>query len=145
MRLGRRIAALSFVAIVTGAAAACSDEPDAVVPVRAAPPSRHSALVDALTDDARAYAFHDGDWEEDLGDAPFFGLAWLARRAESGSLDADGIARRDAAVARAKTLLEGNLLEGDIQDRVMAALGLIEHVDASGDRSMVPAIDDFVV
>ena len=163
MRLGRRIAALSFVAIVTGAAAACSDEPDAVVPVRAAPPSRHSALVDALADDARAYAFHDGDWEEDLGDAPFFGLAWLARRAESGSLDADGIARRDAAVARAKTLLEGNLLEGDIsgrpptnpvggrptvdsalEDRVMAALGLIEHVGASGDRSLVPVIDDFV-
>lgn len=162
MMLGRRIAAVSFVAM-TSAAAACSGESEVVVPVRPAPPSRHAALVDALADDARAYAFRDGDWEEDLGDAPFFGLGWLARRAESGSLDADGLARRDAAIARAKTLLEGNLLEGDIsgrppttpvggrpsvdsalEDRVMAALGLIEYVGASGDRSVVPLLDGFV-
>ncbi len=138
----RRYAVLTFVA-VTGAAAACSDEPSTNVPVRPAPPSRHAALVDALVDDQRSFAFDHGDWLEDLGDAPFYGLAWLARRAQSGALDADGIARRDAAVARAKTLLEGNLLEGDIQDRVMAALGVIEHVGASGDRSLVPVIDDF--
>lgn len=143
MSLGRRIAVTSFVAL-TSAASACSGESEVVVPVRPAPPSRHAALVDALADDARAYAFRDGDWEEDLGDAPFFGLAWLARRAEFGTLDAEGLARRDAAIARAKTLLEGNLLEGDIQDRVMAALGLIEYVGASGDRSVVPLLDDFV-
>ena len=143
MKLGRAIAVVSFVAL-TGVAAACAGDPEVVVPVRAAPPSRHSALIDALVDDARSYAFHDGDWEEDLGDAPFYGLAWLARRAESGTLDADGLARRDAALARAKTLLAGNLLEGDIQDRVMAALGVIEYVGASGDRTVVPPLDDFV-
>jgi hypothetical protein len=145
------------------AGAACEEEPNTHVPVRPAPPSKHSALVDALVDDARAYTFHDGDWEEDLGDAPFYGLAWLSRRAEGGKLDADGLARRDAAVARAKTLLEGSVLESDIagrppttsvggrpsvdsalEDRVMAALGLIEYVSASGDRSVVPQLDDFV-
>ena len=145
MNLGRRIAAVTCVAL-TSVAAACSGsgDDDVVVPVKPAPPSRHAALVDALADDARSYAFHDGDWQEDLGDAPFFGLAWLARRAASGGLDDDGLARRDAAIARAKTLLEGNLLEGEIQDRVMAALGMIEYVGASGDRSVVPEIDDFV-
>lgn len=138
-----RAAALGFVAL-TAAAAACSDDASVVVPVRAAPPPRHRALVDALTEDARAFAFANGDWEEDLGDAPFYGLAWLSRRAESGNLDADGLARRDAALARAMTLLEGNLLEGDVQDKVMAALGVIEYVGASRDRSVVPALDDFV-
>ncbi len=143
MTLGRRLAALGFVASMV-VPAACSDDAGSDVPVRRAPASRHAALVDALADDARAFAFEDGDWQEDLGDAPFFGLAWLARRAETGTLDGEGIARRDAAVLRAKTLLSGDLLEGDIQDRVMAALGLIEYVGASGDRSVVPAIDDFV-
>lgn len=143
MRAAARAAALGFVAL-TGAAASCTDEPPADVPVRPAPPSRHDALVTALAGDARAFAFADGDWEEDLGDAPFYGLAWLARRAAAGGLDAEGLARRDAAVAHAKTLLEGSLLEGDVQDKVMAALGMIEYAAASGDRAVVPALDDFV-
>ncbi|MBX3264804.1 MAG: hypothetical protein KF782_34350 [Labilithrix sp.] len=142
MRTAARATVLAFVALV-GAAAGCADEP-VDVPVRPAPPSRHDALVDALADDARAFAFADGDWEEDLGDAPFYGLAWLARRAAAGELDAEGLARRDAALAHARSLVEGSLLEGDVQDKVMAALGMIEYVGASGDRSVVPAIDDFV-
>jgi hypothetical protein len=138
-----KVARVAVLACVI-AGLACSDDPETQVPVRPAPASRHGALVDALADDARAFAFADGDWKEDLGDAPFYGLGWLARRAQAGELDPDGLARRDAAVGHAKTLLAGNLLEGDVQDRVMAALGLIEYVDASGDRSVVPAIDDFV-
>ncbi len=137
----RRCAALALVALA--ALAACSEAPESV-PVRKAPPSRHAALVDALADDARAFAFTNGDWDEDLGDAPFYGLGWLSRRAASGSLDADGLVRRDAALAHAKTLLTGNLLDGDVQDRVMAALGVIEHVGASGDRTIVPLLDELV-
>jgi hypothetical protein len=147
MSAGRRAIGLAAVAL-TGAVIACTDEPASDVPVRPAPASRHAALVDALAADARAFAFEDGDWEEDLGEAPFFGLAWLARRDASGELDADGRARRDAALARAKTLLADSLLEGgrgsSLDDKVMAALGLIEHVGASRDRSLVPVLDDFV-
>jgi hypothetical protein len=138
-----RCAAFVIVAALASAAA-CTDEPSTSVPVRPAPASRHGALADALADDARAYAFADGDWEEDLGDAPFYGLAWLARRARSGAIDADGLARRDAALAHSLTLLQGNLLEGDVQDRVMAALGVIEYVGASGDRTVVERLDEFV-
>src|SRR4051794_39282576 len=107
--VGRTIAVV-FVALASAAAACSSDDASKKVPVRPAPPSRHDALVDALADDARAFEFANGDWLEDLGDATFYGLGWLARRAESGTLDTDGLARRDAALARAKTLLEGNLL-----------------------------------
>ena len=133
------------VALSTCISAACGESPkteDPALPV--APPSRHAAMRDALVVDAQGYAFDGGDWLEDLGDAPFFGLAWLARRAKDGSLDADAAARRDMAIVRTRTLLAGALLEGDLQDKVMAALGLIEHVAASGDRSDLPAIDDFV-
>lgn len=142
----KREACVTAVALATIAcnAASCSVEPRADVPVRVAPPSRHAALVEELAADARAFAVADGDWLEDLGDAPFYGLAWLSRRAQAGELDAEGLARRDAAVARARRLLEGDILEGDVQDKVMAALGLIEYVAASGDRSFVAELDAFV-
>src|ERR1700730_7685558 len=135
---------LVLAATAVAAGIACSETSSKDVPVSIAPPSRHDALIDELANDAHAFAFTDGDWEEDLGDAPFYGVAWLSRRAESGRLDADGIARRDAALVRAQTILRGALLDGDIQDKVMAVLGLIEHVGASHDRALVPAIDELV-
>lgn len=134
----KRLVATAAVALALSLAVACDDGPeDADVPVAVAPPSRHAALRDALTDDAKAFAFEGGDWLEDLGDAPFFGVAWLAHRGEEPE-------RLAAAVARARTLLSGELLDGDLQDKVMAALGLIEHVAVSGDRTELPVLDDFV-
>jgi len=141
----RTASGLAVAAVLAGcAAAACSDEPAESVPVAPAPPSRHAALRDALATDARAFAFAEGDWQEDLGDAPFYGLAWLARAAEGGTATAEDRSRRDGALAHARTLLGANLLEGDVQEKVMAALGIIEHVSASGDRSDVAALDAFI-
>ncbi len=128
----------SAVVLALSLAFACDDEPERTeVPVAIAPPSRHAALRDALTDDAKAFAFSNGDWLEDLGDAPFFGVAWLSHRGEEPE-------RLAASIARARTLLSGELLEGDLQDKVMAALGLIEHISVSGDRSELPLLDEFV-
>jgi hypothetical protein len=129
----RRIALL--LAVVLVAFVACGDEKEENVPVAPAPPSRHDALRSALETDANAFAYEDGDWLEDLGDAPFYGLAWLSRRNDP---------HREAAAGRAKTLLAGQLLDGDLQDKVMAALGLIEHMDASGDRDGIEVLDGFV-
>jgi hypothetical protein len=132
----------SLVAATLIALAACSDEPAAdeqVAPV--APASRHAALRDSLAADAKAFAFTDGDWEEDLGDAPFFGLGWLTHREP---LEGDELARRDQAIGRARTVLSGPLLEGDLQDKVMAALGLIEHIAATSDRAELATVDSFV-
>lgn len=147
----RRVLAAMFFVGAAGAIA-CEGPADDAVPVRPAPPSRHAALRDALTTDARALGFADGDWLEDLGDAPFFGLAWLSRRAESAPLPAEDEARLAASLARAKVLLASNLLTGDLQEKVMAALGLIEHVAASGggvgglrrDPAEIAAIDEFL-
>jgi hypothetical protein len=138
--------ALAFV-VATAGAVACESPTEEAVPVSVAPPSRHAALREALTDDARGLSFADGDWLEDLGDAPFFGLAWLSRRAEAGPLPADDAARLAGALARAKVLLASDMLSGDLQEKVMAALGVIEHVAASGargDPAEIAAVDDFL-
>jgi hypothetical protein len=131
---------VSLVAAALIALVACSDDP-AEEPSPIAPPSRHAALRDSLASDAKAFTFTDGDWQEDLGDAPFFGPAWLTHRVP---LEDDDRLRRDQAIARAKILLGGELLEGDLQDKVMAALGLIEHIAVTNDRAELPTLDDFV-
>ena len=133
----KKLAALLPLAIV----AACASESDGDVPDAVAPPSRHAAMEEALRADARGLSFDRGDWLEDLGDAPFYGLAWLARRA---TLDDGERQRRDEALGRARTLLSDELVKGDLQEKVMAALGVIEHVAATGDRSDVPLLDSFV-
>ncbi len=141
----RSLLASAFVVAVAGGVACESAEEK--VPVAPAPPSRHAALREALTTDARTLAFEGGDWLEDLGDAPFFGLAWLSRRAESGPLPAEDAARLDASLARARELLASDLLNGDLQEKVMAALGVIEHVAAArepGDGPDVVAVDAFL-
>jgi hypothetical protein len=120
-------------------AAACADEPAADIAV--APASRHAAMADALRLDARGLSFQDGDWQDDLGDAPFFGLAWLSRRERP---DPDETARRDAALVRARLLLADELVRGDLQEKVMAALGVVEHIGASGDRGDVALVDSFL-
>lgn len=122
------------------AIAACDSDP-ASLPDVTAPPSRHVALEEELRAEQKGFSFEDGDWLEDLGDAPFYGLAWLTHRPD---LDADETLRRDQSLARARTLLGGDLLDGDLQEKVMAALGVIEHISVTGDRSDVTALDDFI-
>lgn len=142
----RSLAASAFVLAITGAVA-CESPAEEEVPVRPAPPSRHAALREALTTDARGLSFEGGDWLEDLGDAPFFGLAWLSRRAESGPLPAEEAARLEASLARARVLLASNLLSGDLQEKVMAALGVIEHVASAHEPGTSPdvvAVDAFL-
>jgi hypothetical protein len=133
----RKVLAVIAAALVV---VACSDDtpslPDAV-----APPSRHDALRSSLTEDAKHLSFSNGDWLEDLGDAPFYGLAWYVRR---DALDGDESQRRDQALARARTLMDDELVHGDLQEKVMACLGLIERVGATGDRSDLARIDSFV-
>jgi len=128
----RRIAAIAALAIGLALALAC-DEPEIVIPVRSAPASRHDSLRDALRDDARAFAFEDGDWLEDLEDAPNYGLAWLARTGEDN-------ARRDAAKTRALERLEG---EPYRLEKLESARGLVEYAVAAGDRSVVPALEAY--
>jgi hypothetical protein len=130
----RRLAALGIVGL---AIAACASESEVTIPVAKAPPSRHDALRSALIDDAKQFSFDQGDWLEDLGDAPFYGTAMLVRRTD---LAPDEIARRDQALTRARALLDEELIKGDLQEKVMACLGLIELHDPAD----LARIDSFV-
>ncbi|MBX3229457.1 MAG: hypothetical protein KIT84_17435 [Labilithrix sp.] len=125
----RRALVVAFASMIAGGGA-CADDAEVTFPVRAAPPSRHDALRDALRDDARAFAFEDGDWLEDEGDAPHYGLAWLARSGEAA----------DAAKARALDRLGGEPLA---RETIASARGLAEHAIASGDRSALPALEAY--
>jgi hypothetical protein len=140
----RRRALAAGVLSVVVLAVACSDEPEIAIPVRDAPPSRHGAMRDALASEARSLAFDDGDWWGDLGDAPFYGLAWLAHRQWSGEASEEDRARGAAALERARRLFAEELLEGDLQEKVMAALGVIELVSAGGDAGDLQGLDSFV-
>ena len=144
--LARSLRSFAALAIALGlpCAAACESAPEETFPISAAPPSRHAALRESLTTESRRLSFKEGDWLEDLGDAPFFGLAWLSRRASAAPLPAEDAARLDQSLARARVLLGSDLLSGDLQEKVMAALGVIEHVAASKDRADVAAVDEFL-
>jgi hypothetical protein len=122
-----------LVSLALGSAPGCAD--DAIVfPVSRAPASRHVALRDALAADARGFAFQGGAWLEDQRDAAGFGLATLARRAATGGLDAEERARLDAALARARALLAGPVDAAGValEEQVLAAFGVLEHVAAGG-------------
>ena len=144
---GWLLGSLCGLVLATGLAAGCSSssgEPGAppsdggplTFPRTTAPPSRHDALHDALRDEARHFSFADGDWLEDYGDAPYYGMVTSDRLGD--------VARRDAAVARSRALMAGNLLEGDVQEKVMSALGRIELAAERSDPTERAELDDFV-
>ena len=146
MKLALELRSLAVITLAAAlpCAAACESAPDPTFPIAPAPPSRHGAMREALTSDQRGLSFKDGDWLEDLGDAPFFGLAWLARRAEGGPLPPEDALRLEQSLARARVLLASDLLTGDVQEKVMAALGVLEHIAASKDQADLPAVDAFL-
>lgn len=141
----RRLLSTTFV--LFGVLAACADEPTTPAPLPAAavaPASRHDALHAALVQESRTFAMDKGDWLEDLGDAPFFGLGSLSRRAAAGQLNEEDKRRHADVLTRSRALLAEELVKGDLQEKVMSVLGLIDHVAATGDRSDLPLIDSFV-
>jgi hypothetical protein len=89
-----------------------------------------------LEADAEGFTFQDGDWLEDYGDAPFYGLAYYARR---------GHTRTEPARQRALAILEkADFFEDDLQELVTSTLGLIDRIESTGDKSDAEKIEAFV-
>jgi hypothetical protein len=110
------------------------------------PPFRHQAFYQELKGYAEDFLVVDGDWKEDFDDGAFYGPAFYAQAGETEDDDAfrqrAGEAYQDnLAVVRAVE----NLTEADVNDLAMSLLGMIEYVDATGDRSALSEIDEMIV
>lgn len=139
----RRLLALTT--LVASLAACSADAPPPAQPAPVPmPPFRHQAFYEALQADAEHFTIRDGDWVEDYGDAAFYGLAFYARTGAEAA-DQARLARAQAARDRSALLLtDADLLNGDINEFAMSALGLIDAIDATGDASAQPVLDDFI-
>lgn len=142
----RRLLALSTLVV---SLAACSVEgPVSPVPVSSVPvqmpPFRHQDFYATLQADAEHFTIRDGDWVEDYGDGAFYGLAFYAHTGTEAA-DQARLARAQAAYDRSVLLLQdADLLNGDINEFAMSALGLIDAIDATGDTSAQPVLDKFI-
>ncbi len=122
---------------LSAVSSSCHEEAITPAPV-AAPPFRHQEFEQRLTLAATHFTRRHGDWLEDYGDAPFYGLAVYAYQDPAGPTT---LAARD----RALTILNDvDFLADDLQEVTMSALGLIAYVDATKDRSVLPTLDAFL-
>jgi hypothetical protein len=114
---------------------ACDGDESVAPAPHLAPPFRHDDFYAELGVEADSFSARGGDWLEDLGDAPFYGLAYYAHTAPAG-----GTAL--AARLRAEAVINGvDLLQADLQEVAMSCLGLIEHHAATGDASALATLD----
>lgn len=133
----RRIFAMACVFV----ASACSVEIPIVEPM---PPFRHQSFYDTMRAHADHFTIIDGDWREDYGDAAFYGLAFYAHTT-TASTDPMRFARVETARSRAITLLDGaDLVNGDINEYVMSAFGLLDAIEGTGDTTGLEQLDDFI-
>lgn len=138
----RRALIPAFLIVACGARATPSEPRDPI------PPFHAEAFAARLASDAETFSVANGDWLEDQGDAPFYGLAFYAHMSIESRSDAKSPAwleRAEAARRRAIALTaNADFFNGDIQEMVMSTMGLIDAMDARGDRTDLPAVDGFV-
>lgn len=116
----------------------CQDDPPRP------PPFQHQALYEQVQACAPAFPEQGGDWLEDFGDGAFYGPAYFAhvgtQRGDEGMLQTARL-----AVARNLTVItDPDLLTGDTNEMAMAALGLIEYMDATGDTAQLSVLDELI-
>jgi len=110
----------------------------------APPPFVDTTFYEALQAEAFAFAYRDGQWLEDYGDAAYYGPAFYAW---SGVMtgDASSLARAAESFAQVMTVVDqANLLSGDVNEIVMSALGALEYMAATGDRTRLPEVDGLI-
>ena len=135
-----------FIAAIAGGPACESDAPTEPVASaeNTAPRFKHHALYDRLSAQAEYFTQANGNWVEDYGDAPFYGLAfytWEGKaRGNQSWLDRSAAAR----VYALETIAGANLLTDDVNEIAMSALGLIDYVAATGDQAPVAAIEALI-
>lgn len=106
------------------------------------------AFYELMQANALEFAFADGQWEWDQGDGRFYGTAFYAHR---GHEDDVAEYRAIAEQARDHNIVLVDRANGDfaffvdnLEEVVMAALGLIEYASVTGDESFMPRVEDII-
>ena len=101
-----------------------------------------------LRHDADHFPRHDGEWQEHNGDPPFYGTAFYVRAGTTQARpDYLTIAKesRDYSlkiVRQAAT--DRPFFLDNLEEVMMAALGLVEYTAQTGDQDALPALEDFI-
>lgn len=94
------------------------------------------------------YHIQSGDWEDDFGDAAYYGLAFYVNAGESYDRDDYREIARQAKERNIKVIRDAKnnfvyFIE-QLEEVLMAELGLIEYVSVTGDTSFMSDIDDLL-
>jgi rhamnogalacturonyl hydrolase YesR len=98
--------------------------------------------------DAQRFLQHDGEWEQHYGDAPFYATAFYVRagqsqqRADFGALAAAS-KRHSLAVLR-QARKDRAFLLSNLEEVMMAGLGLIEYAAQTGERDTLADLDELI-
>jgi len=139
-----RIGPFLLLLLAVAPAAGCGG----ISPEASAPPPRAEPFYETLQRDALRFAFRDGEWLEDYGDAAAFGPAFYLHEG-LGSNRPDYLAIARAAGAYNLSAVEkagGNVfwyLE-NLEEVFMAMMGLVEYAGVSGDTGGVPTVDRLI-
>ena len=130
-----------LIGLIGFALCACSGESKKPVP-----PFLHGDFYEDLKVWADDFLFVDGDWKEDFDDGAFYGPGFYAQAGETEDNDTFRQVAQEAyqdnlAVVQAVE----DLTSADVNDLAMSILGLIEYIDATGDRSALAEIDEMIV
>ena len=109
------------------------------------PPFLHGDFYEDLKAWGDDFLFVDGDWKEDFDDGAFYGPGFYAQAGETEDNDAF---RQQALEAYQDNLAVMRAVEdlttADVNDLAMSLLGLIEYIDATGDRSALAEVDEMI-
>ncbi len=108
----------------------------------AGPPAfKHAAFFQDLQVCAEEFLLVDGNWMEDFDDAAFYGLAFYARAGLGQANSQYQQWAQDALQRNLQVVREADFLTGDVDEIIMAALGLVDYMAATGDLEGLADLD----
>jgi hypothetical protein len=106
------------------------------------------AFYEEVQAEAMSYAYEAGDWQQDFGDAAYYGPAFMVGaglrygRADFLARGEEALARNTALIARVKD--EPGLLLEQADELLMAALGVVETLASKGSAGGQAELDAFL-
>ena len=129
-----------LIGLVGFALCACNGESKKQVP-----PFEHGDFYEDLKLWGGDFLFVDGDWKEDFDDGAFYGPGFYAQAGETEDNDAFRQRAQEAYQDNLGVMRSvENITEADVNDLAMSLLGLIEYIDATGDRSTLNEVDEMI-